>query len=90
MERGRRRLRQGHPRLRPGLADGLPRRLPRIDVPTLIIHGDADRTLPVDATAIPLSKAIAGAELHVVEGGPHGLTWTHADEVNAALLAFIG
>ncbi|MFJ5808587.1 alpha/beta fold hydrolase [Streptomyces sp. NPDC093093] len=64
--------------------------LPRIDVPTLIIHGDADRTLPVDATAIPLSKAIAGAELHVVEGGPHGLTWTHADEVNAALLAFIG
>ncbi|MFD9380109.1 alpha/beta fold hydrolase [Streptomyces sp. NPDC059999] len=64
--------------------------LPRIDVPTLIIHGDADRTLPVDATAIPLSKAIAGAELHIVEGGPHGLTWTHADEVNAALLAFIG
>ncbi|MER6387185.1 alpha/beta fold hydrolase [Streptomyces sp. NPDC059382] len=63
--------------------------LPRIDVPTLIIHGDADRTLPIDATAIPLSKTIAGAELHVVEGGPHGLTWTHADEVNAALLAFI-
>ncbi|MCX5071708.1 alpha/beta hydrolase [Streptomyces sp. NBC_00513] len=64
--------------------------LPRIDVPTLIIHGDADRTLPIEATAIPLSKEIAGAELHVVEGGPHGLTWTHADEVNAALLAFIG
>ncbi|MEU9416797.1 alpha/beta hydrolase [Streptomyces sp. NPDC048272] len=64
--------------------------LPRIDVPTLIIHGDADRTLPIDATAIPLSKEIAGAELRVVEGGPHGLTWTHADEVNTALLAFIG
>lgn len=63
--------------------------LPRIDVPTLIIHGDADRTLPIDATAIPLAKAIAGARLEVIEGGPHGLTWTHAAEVNAALLAFL-
>ncbi|MGW0901413.1 alpha/beta fold hydrolase, partial [Streptomyces goshikiensis] len=63
--------------------------LPRIDVPTLIIHGDADRTLPIDATAIPLAKAIAGARLDVIEGGPHGLTWTHAAEVNAALLAFL-
>ncbi|MFE2060354.1 alpha/beta fold hydrolase [Streptomyces sp. NPDC059446] len=63
--------------------------LPRIDVPTLIIHGDADRTLPIDATAIPLSKSIAGAELKVVPGGPHGLILTHAAEVNAALLAFL-
>ncbi|MET9435723.1 alpha/beta hydrolase [Streptomyces sp. NPDC006551] len=64
--------------------------LPRIDVPTLIIHGDADRTLPIEATAIPLSKSIAGAELTTVPGGPHGLIWTHADEVNSALLAFLG
>ncbi|MFB7776191.1 alpha/beta fold hydrolase [Streptomyces bauhiniae] len=64
--------------------------LPRIDVPTLIIHGDADRTLPIGSTAIPLSKQIAGAELKVVPGGPHGLIWTHADEVNAALLDFLG
>lgn len=64
--------------------------LPRIDVPTLIIHGDADRTLPIDSTALPLAKAISGAELHVVPGGPHGLIWTHAAEVNAALLAFLG
>ncbi|MFJ8885533.1 alpha/beta fold hydrolase [Streptomyces sp. NPDC102402] len=63
--------------------------LPRIDVPTLIIHGDADRTLPVDATAIPLSKSIAGAELKVIPGGPHGLILTHAAEVNSALLSFL-
>ncbi|MEU5209989.1 alpha/beta hydrolase [Streptomyces sp. NPDC020742] len=64
--------------------------LPRIDVPTLIIHGDADRTLPIESTAIPLAQRIAGAELKVVPGGPHGLIWTHADEVNTALLAFLG
>ncbi|GGY61825.1 MULTISPECIES: alpha/beta fold hydrolase [Streptomyces] len=63
--------------------------LPRIDVPTLIIHGDADRTLPIDATAIRLAKSIAGARLDVVPGGPHGLIWTHAAEVNSALLAFL-
>ncbi|MCB5168813.1 alpha/beta hydrolase [Streptomyces bambusae] len=63
--------------------------LPRIDVPTLIIHGDADRILPVDATAVPLAQLIDGAELTIVPGGPHGLLWTHADEVNSALLAFL-
>ncbi|MFG2429085.1 alpha/beta fold hydrolase [Streptomyces sp. NPDC048590] len=63
--------------------------LPAFDIPTLIIHGDADRTLPIGATAIPLSKSITGAELKVIPGGPHGLLWTHADEVNAALLAFL-
>ncbi|MFD9796708.1 alpha/beta fold hydrolase [Streptomyces sp. NPDC059070] len=64
--------------------------LPAIDVPTLIIHGDADRTLPIDSTAVPLARAIAGAELKVIPGGPHGLLWTHAAEVNSALLAFLG
>ncbi|MEU6313599.1 alpha/beta hydrolase [Streptomyces sp. NPDC047014] len=64
--------------------------LPRIDVPTLIIHGDADRILPVDSTAVPLARLIDGAELKVIPGGPHGLLWTHADEVNSALLAFLG
>ncbi|KPI12839.1 Chloride peroxidase [Actinobacteria bacterium OV450] len=63
--------------------------LPRIDVPTLIIHGDADRTLPIEATAIPLAKSITGAEFVTVPGGPHGLLLTHAAEVNAALLAFL-
>ena len=63
--------------------------LPRIDVPTLIIHGDADRILPITATANPLSKAVKGARKVVIEGGPHGLTWTHADEVNTELLGFL-
>ncbi|MEW1633679.1 alpha/beta hydrolase [Streptomyces sp. NPDC093801] len=63
--------------------------LPRIDVPTLIIHGDADRTLPIDSTAVPLARLIAGAELKVIPGAPHGLLWTHAAEVNAALLDFL-
>ncbi|RSS39485.1 alpha/beta fold hydrolase [Streptomyces sp. WAC08241] len=64
--------------------------LPRIDVPTLIVHGDADRTLPVEATAVPLSGLIDGARLTIVPGAPHGLLWTHADEVNSALLDFLG
>jgi non-heme chloroperoxidase len=61
----------------------------RIDVPALIIHGDADRILPIAVTAIPLSKRIKGARLVVVEGGPHGIAWTHADKVNAELLSFL-
>ncbi|MEU9064046.1 alpha/beta hydrolase, partial [Streptomyces sp. NPDC048430] len=63
--------------------------LPKIDVPTLIIHGDADRTLPLDATAIPLSQQIDGAKLVVIPDAPHGLIWTHAAEVNAELLEFL-
>ncbi|NEA57425.1 alpha/beta hydrolase [Streptomyces sp. SID13666] len=63
--------------------------LPKIDVPTLIIHGDADRTLPLDATAIPLSQRIDGAKLVVIPDAPHGLIWTHAAEVNAELLDFL-
>jgi non-heme chloroperoxidase len=64
--------------------------LSRVDVPTLVIHGDADRILPIEATGIPLSKSIAGARLATIEGGPHGVLWTHASAVNAALLGFLG
>ena len=64
--------------------------LPRINVPTLVIHGDADRILPIAATGIRTHKAVKGARLVVVEGGPHGLTWTHAEEVNRELLDFLG
>ena len=64
--------------------------LPKIDVPVLIVHGDADRTLPLRSTAIPLARLIEGARLVVLEGAPHGLIWTHAEEVNKELLAFIG
>jgi len=63
--------------------------LPKIDVPTLIIHGDADRILPIGATAIPLAKSIKGAQLVVIAGAPHGLLWTHADQVNAELVKFL-
>ena len=63
--------------------------LPRIDVPTLVIHGDADRILPIAATGIRTHKAVKGARLVVVEGGPHGLTWTHAEKVNRELVDFL-
>jgi non-heme chloroperoxidase len=63
--------------------------LSRIKVPTLVIHGDADRILPLAATGIRTHKAVKGARLVVVEGGPHGLTWTHAEKVNLELLDFL-
>ena len=63
--------------------------LPRITVPALVIHGDADRILPITATGIPTHKAVKGARLVVVEGGPHGVTWTHADTVNPELVSFL-
>ena len=64
--------------------------LARIKVPTLVIHGDADRILPIAATAIRTHKAVKGARLAVVKGGPHGVTWTHAEQVNRELVEFLG
>ncbi|KJK59115.1 alpha/beta fold hydrolase [Saccharothrix sp. ST-888] len=64
--------------------------LPKIDVPILVIHGDADRTLPLSATAARLPALITDTRLAVVPGGPHGLIRTHAEEVNEELLSFIG
>ena len=64
--------------------------LARIDVPTLVIHGDADRILPIAATAIRTQKAVKRARLAVVKGGPHGVTWTHAEQVNRELVEFLG
>jgi non-heme chloroperoxidase len=63
--------------------------LPKIDVPTLLIHGDADRILPYAATAARLPGLIKDLEFVTVEGGPHNIAWTHPDEVNTALLAFL-
>ncbi|MFJ9718788.1 alpha/beta fold hydrolase [Streptomyces sp. NPDC101213] len=63
--------------------------LPGIDVPALILHGTADRILPIEATAEPFRRALPHAEYVVVEGAPHGLLWTHAQEVTDALLAFL-
>jgi non-heme chloroperoxidase len=57
-------------------------------IPTLIVHGTADRILPIDATGRPFSKAFPEAEYVEIEGAPHGMLWTHAAEVNAILLPF--
>jgi non-heme chloroperoxidase len=61
----------------------------QIKIPTLVIHGDRDRILPIEATGKRTAALIPGAQLHVVEGGPHGLNWTHTTEVNKALLEFL-
>lgn len=62
----------------------------KIDVPTLVIHGDSDRIVPFSAAGERTAKLVKGAQLHVVKGGPHNIAWTHADEVNSALLNFLG
>jgi non-heme chloroperoxidase len=64
--------------------------LARIDVPTLVIHGDADRILPIAASGLRTAKLIKGARLVVVKNGPHCITWTHAEQVNTALQEFLG
>ena len=66
--------------------------LPKIDVPMLVVHGTADRILPFEATAARLRDENLIADLTVVEvpDGPHNIGWTHYEETNAALLAFLG
>ena len=64
--------------------------LQRIDVPVLIVHGDSDRIVPLAASGTVAHEAVAGSRLAVVKGGPHGLNWTHADEVNRELVTFVG
>jgi non-heme chloroperoxidase len=63
--------------------------LPHIDVPTLIIQGDADRILPIDSTGNRLPKLIKNSQLVVIPDGPHAINWTHADRVNPVLLDFL-
>jgi pimeloyl-ACP methyl ester carboxylesterase len=58
-------------------------------VPTLIIHGDADRILPAEATSRRQAKMIKHVKVAEIAGGPHGLCWTHADLVNAELVPFV-
>ncbi len=59
------------------------------DVPTLVVQGDADRILPIDATGRRLPALLKDARLVEVAGGPHNICWTHAPEVNRALLGFL-
>jgi pimeloyl-ACP methyl ester carboxylesterase len=63
--------------------------IPHNDVPTLILHGDADRILPPDATSRPQAKMIKGVKFVELPGGPHGVLWTHADRVNTELVSFL-
>jgi hypothetical protein len=65
-------------------------RLTGIDVPTLVMQGDADRILPMTASGLRIAKLIKGSRLVVVKDGPHCITWTHAAEVNSELVNFIG
>ncbi|MEO8660141.1 MAG: alpha/beta hydrolase [Bryobacteraceae bacterium] len=64
--------------------------LGHVDVPALVIQGDADRIVPIAASGLRTAKLIKGSRLLVVKDGPHGLTWTHADEVNRELVRFLG
>jgi non-heme chloroperoxidase len=60
-----------------------------IDVPTLVMHGDDDQVVPIAASALPTAKLLKNGTLKVYEGYPHGMCTTHADVINADLLAFI-
>jgi non-heme chloroperoxidase len=60
-----------------------------IDVPVLVIQGDADRVLPLEKTGKLLPHMMQDARLVVINGGPHAIAWTHADQVNRALLEFL-
>ena len=64
--------------------------LTRVDVPTLVIQGDADRIVPISASGLRTAKLVKDARLLVVKDGPHCITWTHADEVNRGLVNFLG
>jgi pimeloyl-ACP methyl ester carboxylesterase len=63
--------------------------LPKNDVPTLILHGDADRILPPDATSRRQAKMIKNVTLVELPDGPHGVLWTHAEQINKELVRFL-
>ncbi|MCL6704616.1 alpha/beta hydrolase [Pseudomonas sp. T1.Ur] len=63
--------------------------LARFDVPTLIVHGDDDQIVPIDASAHAAAELVQDAELIVYPGAPHGLTDTHKDRLNQDLLDFL-
>ena len=63
--------------------------LPKIDVPMLVVRGDADMVLPLDKTGRRLPGLLKDVQLVVIEGGPHAIPWTHAGQVNTVLLDFI-
>ncbi|GAB2925378.1 bromoperoxidase [Rhodococcus aerolatus] len=62
----------------------------KIDVPTLVIHGDSDAVVPFEVSGKRSAELISGATLHVVEGGPHAINASHAEEFNRVLIEFLG
>ena len=63
--------------------------LPNLDVPMLVVQGNADRVLPFEKTGKLLPDLVKDVQLVVIEGGPHAIAWTHSDQVNRALLDFL-
>lgn len=63
--------------------------LQAVDVPTLVIHGDSDATVPLEGSGQRTHEAVADSELKVIQGAPHGLNVSHAEDFNAALLSFL-
>ncbi|HEX4862811.1 MAG TPA: alpha/beta hydrolase, partial [Acidimicrobiales bacterium] len=63
--------------------------LPKIDVPMLVIQGDDDQVLPISKTGQRLPGMVKDLELVVIDGGPHAIPWTHADQVNSSLTKFL-
>jgi non-heme chloroperoxidase len=64
--------------------------LKKFDVPTLVLHGEDDQIVPVKNSAMKTARLVKGAKDIYYPGAPHGITATHADQINAALLAFLG
>ena len=65
------------------------RDLAKFDLPTLVVHGDTDRIVPLEVSGRRTQAAVKGSRLVVLQDAPHGLNWTHADELNRALLDFL-
>ena len=63
--------------------------LAAINVPTLVIHGDSDRTVPLEVSGKLTHALVKGSKLVVLKGAPHGFTWTHAEETNRELIGFL-
>jgi non-heme chloroperoxidase len=63
--------------------------LKRLELPTLVIHGEADRIVPIQAAGARTARLVKGAKLAAIKDGPHAVNWTHADEVNLALADFL-
>jgi pimeloyl-ACP methyl ester carboxylesterase len=62
----------------------------KVNVPTLIIHGDSDAIVPFEVSGRRSHEAIEGSSLILIEGGPHAINATHAEQFNRALLDFLG